>query len=336
MLEADNNVDLLAFIQTMLAGYLLVFGLIGLLNGQNGKTRHFYFSCLSLAAFLLSDVFQLSQSIGEFSSFLLWSFLATFLSDQHGKRSFIFERFHGFIIPFIWLLLSVFSFKQHLPFQAVYFFQVILVALIGIRQTNTLKQSSLHTDSRTKHYLNWMHFGLVILIGIRLIIPLIVSDIYIYILEFHLAVCIYLIGISRFNSRSFQELSPNSFALRIEETTNQEELTKRKLELALKKEKAFLVPDLTIQELASKMHMRASDLSGFFNAKLGMNFNDVINEYRVDEVKRLIVDPATDPKATIMELAYRSGFNSKATFNRIFKQRTGSTPKEFRKASLGD
>ncbi|MCA6447833.1 MAG: AraC family transcriptional regulator, partial [Chitinophagaceae bacterium] len=59
-----------------------------------------------------------------------------------------------------------------------------------------------------------------------------------------------------------------------------------------------------------------------------MNFNDFINRYRVEEVKKQLQNPK-NASLTIMSLAYDAGFNSKATFNRAFKKHTGENPSKY-------
>ena len=65
------------------------------------------------------------------------------------------------------------------------------------------------------------------------------------------------------------------------------------------------------------------------NLELKKNFYTFVNELRIEEVKEKLRDPKND-NLKILSLAYDSGFNSKATFNRIFKQYVGLTPLEFK------
>ena len=58
------------------------------------------------------------------------------------------------------------------------------------------------------------------------------------------------------------------------------------------------------------------------NVALKKNFNDFINEYRIREVTRKMQDPAYD-SVTLLGIAFDSGFNSKTTFNRTFREMTG-------------
>jgi len=59
-----------------------------------------------------------------------------------------------------------------------------------------------------------------------------------------------------------------------------------------------------------------------------MNFNDFINNYRIEAVKTMFLNEE-HKKSTLLGIAYDCGFNSKATFNRAFKKHTSCTPKEY-------
>lgn len=87
--------------------------------------------------------------------------------------------------------------------------------------------------------------------------------------------------------------------------------------------------ELTLTTLALKLSIHPHDLSHIINVGLEKNFSDFINEFRVREVSRKMQDPASD-KLTLLGIAYESGFNSKRTFNRVFKEITGKTPVEYK------
>ena len=55
------------------------------------------------------------------------------------------------------------------------------------------------------------------------------------------------------------------------------------------------------------------------------DFNDFINEYRIEELKKLLNDPKNN-NFTLLSLAFEAGFNSKASFNRAVKKLTGKSP----------
>ncbi len=105
-------------------------------------------------------------------------------------------------------------------------------------------------------------------------------------------------------------------------------LWKRKVLTCLEKEKSYLNPELTLSELAIKLNTNTSVLSAVINSGFGKNFNDFVNEYRVEEFKRKAAAP--DSKhLTLLAIAFDCGFNSKATFNRAFKKVTDLSPKAF-------
>jgi AraC-like DNA-binding protein len=94
--------------------------------------------------------------------------------------------------------------------------------------------------------------------------------------------------------------------------------------------KPWLDPDLTLEQLAGQLALRPRVLSQVINEDLGQNFFEFINRYRIGEAKALLMDPA-DKKMTVLEVLYQVGFNSKSSFNTLFKKQTGVTPSEFKK-----
>ncbi len=112
---------------------------------------------------------------------------------------------------------------------------------------------------------------------------------------------------------------------------NSDALTQKLLTL-MKEKKPYLEPELTILDVANQLHIPRHHLTQVLNEKLGRNFYTFINEYRVEEAKRLLLDPHND-NLTLLAIGYDAGFNSKSSFNTLFKQYTGLTPSEFRKKS---
>jgi len=103
-----------------------------------------------------------------------------------------------------------------------------------------------------------------------------------------------------------------------------------KLRQVMQSQKLFLNGSLTMPELAEQVRMSSHHLSQLLNEQAGKNFFDFVNEYRVEEMKIRLQDPAS-AHLKIEELAFESGFNSKSVFNTAFKKFTGLTPSEFRK-----
>jgi AraC-like DNA-binding protein len=87
----------------------------------------------------------------------------------------------------------------------------------------------------------------------------------------------------------------------------------------------FLQGELRLSALAVELGLPAHHLSQVINQEFGKNFFEFINTYRVEAAKALLRAPAAQA-GTVLDIALRAGFNSKASFNRIFKQYTGLTP----------
>ncbi|CAN5424689.1 helix-turn-helix domain-containing protein [soil metagenome] len=92
--------------------------------------------------------------------------------------------------------------------------------------------------------------------------------------------------------------------------------------------KPYLDPELTLSQLAQELKLSTAIVSRTINAGLDKNFNDFINEYRVNEIC-LHLKAGQHKTKTLLGVALDCGFNSKATFNRSFKKLIGLAPKEW-------
>lgn len=95
--------------------------------------------------------------------------------------------------------------------------------------------------------------------------------------------------------------------------------------------KPYLDPELTLVSLAYQLGVSRNRLSEVINTAIGDNFYHFVNQYRIEEVKKLI-GQEDSKKYTIISLANDAGFRSKSSFNAIFKKMTGLTPSEYRNA----
>lgn len=101
----------------------------------------------------------------------------------------------------------------------------------------------------------------------------------------------------------------------------------------LEVEKVFLEPQLQIQDFADRLGSTSHRISQAINSQAQKPFYDLINGYRVEHLKDLLSSP-DNRQYTILAMGLDSGFNSKASINRIFKQYTGQSPREYQKAQL--
>lgn len=95
-------------------------------------------------------------------------------------------------------------------------------------------------------------------------------------------------------------------------------------------DKLFLDENLNLKAFASQLKADPNLVSYILNAHLEQNFYEFVNSYRIEEVKRKLVDPKNS-HLSILGMALDSGFSSKTTFNRLFKRMTGVTPNQFQK-----
>lgn len=105
---------------------------------------------------------------------------------------------------------------------------------------------------------------------------------------------------------------------------------KSKLNHLIDIEKVYLDNELSLESLAKKMKMPMHHLTQLFNVYLGENFNQYINKYRINYACQLLINNKNKKESlSIEQVAFNSGFNSKVSFNRHFKNILGYTPKEY-------
>ena len=105
---------------------------------------------------------------------------------------------------------------------------------------------------------------------------------------------------------------------------------KQQLLSLMENEQLFRDSDLTLSKVAAKLAVSTHNLSEIINKQIEMNFFDFVNGYRVEQVKKDLLDKDKE-NLTLIAIAFDAGFNSKSSFNAIFKKHTGKTPSEFRK-----
>lgn len=92
-------------------------------------------------------------------------------------------------------------------------------------------------------------------------------------------------------------------------------------------QRPWLEPELTLPQLAQRLGIHPNVLSRIINTGCGQNFNDFVNSYRVAQARQLLADPQF-AHYSLLGVALASGFNSKSTFNRVFKKLTEQVPGE--------
>ena len=103
------------------------------------------------------------------------------------------------------------------------------------------------------------------------------------------------------------------------------------LDQIMNKEKPWTNPKLTLQSLADNMNVSTNHVSQSINENRKLNFFEYVNDFRVEEFKKKISNQQNN-HLTLLGIAYDCGFNSKSSFNYIFKTKTGTTPSAYKKS----
>lgn len=116
-------------------------------------------------------------------------------------------------------------------------------------------------------------------------------------------------------------------------TVNDEQLPeltlwKSRLEILMNDKEVFKTPTLTLTDVATQLSTTPKQVSQIVNQGFGLNFNDFINQHRVEEVIEQFKQ-GKHQERTLLAIALESGFNSKATFNRAFKKHKNNTPQKY-------
>ncbi|WP_299436150.1 helix-turn-helix domain-containing protein [uncultured Aquimarina sp.] len=153
--------------------------------------------------------------------------------------------------------------------------------------------------------------------------------------HFFTAVAIIYIGIKGYFTDT-NKLNNLNFSVTVKENTTLQptELSedilknKEKIQEFMENEKPFLNPDLNLTELSKMLKIPAPTLSDTINTGFDKNFNDFVNSYRVRAVQTMLQE-GKQQQLSLLGIAYECGFNSKATFNRVFKKLTTTSPSQY-------
>jgi AraC-like DNA-binding protein len=107
-----------------------------------------------------------------------------------------------------------------------------------------------------------------------------------------------------------------------------DEELRHKILVSMEEAKLYLEPELTLASLAKRLNVSNTQVSYTINTAFDKNFNEFVNGYRIEHFKKEVAKPENE-NITLLGIAYDCGFNSKATFNRVFKKEEGISPKEY-------
>lgn len=95
-------------------------------------------------------------------------------------------------------------------------------------------------------------------------------------------------------------------------------------------EKLYLIPEFSLSDLSLKTGIASNILSMVINSQMNTNFPDLVNKYRVDKAKELLL-VMKQKNQTIETVAYDCGFSNRTSFYSAFRKFTSSSPSDFLK-----
>lgn len=94
------------------------------------------------------------------------------------------------------------------------------------------------------------------------------------------------------------------------------------------KDRVYINPEFRLNDMAKSSNISAHKVSQVINRIEGISFSDLINKYRIDEAKKMLVSEKYK-SLTILAIAQEVGFNSKSAFYNAFKKHCGISPSTF-------
>ncbi len=209
----------------------------------------------------------------------------------------------------------------------IHMFGYIVYSLFWLKQQKDI--NSLHEGHKIKRWLYYfLGLNLLLVVMYFLISELIVT---LYIgISFLFSTVIILLSFRAMKNPFLFRSALKKYKNSILDSSDSVRLMK-KLKLMMEEEKPYLDPTLNLSQLSSKLGVSTKVLSQAINQVTTLNYSQYIAQYRVEEVKRLMI-MAPYTKMTIAAIAYDCGFNSISTFNTAFKTFVGVTATEYRKS----
>ncbi len=190
----------------------------------------------------------------------------------------------------------------------------------------------------SKIKLNWLKIILVIMLVlcIQWFVEIILRDLFGIYFEYDfsveiLGVIALVLGISGIKQSNLSEVRFENTSISDIETKMTFTIDRtimEKIEKGMTENRLYLNPTLNLVQFANALKLPPKVVSRHINSGYEKSFNDFVNGYRIEEVKQRLKS-ADLQRLTIFGIALDSGFNSKSTFNRIFKEFVGMAPSDY-------
>jgi len=288
--------------------YLYIFSKV-----DESRIQRIYYHFLPAIGYLLySILFHLQPIELKYNSYL---------EQYHPELSFVEVIGNTFEDP-----LLIKNFVNELTILSI----AIYVIFSVIKLYKAQRKISSNSDKKKSYRILWIDIGLMtsilfIIVFVKSFYPHDLGD---YIIIVAICIFIYSISFKVIRDSVFfrNDLSKNKYSKSVlDDETKQRILSQI---TAVMDEKYYLNPSQSLPDLAKKIKTSPNYVSQVINEKLNLTYLELINEYRIEEAKTMILDPELNE--TMEGIAYSVGFNSKSTFHSAFKRITGKTPSEFK------
>ncbi len=212
-----------------------------------------------------------------------------------------------------------------------------IISRLKAHRVNVLDQFSVDSND---YNLSWIHYLTVFIFGgfsvfVAFDAVMSLSGVWLFesAIPLHVGIMMATYSLSFFGFRQeaiFEQQQFERYAKTIVESESKAKDEKERLRQFLQDEKPYLIRNLTLQQLSSDLSLPTYRVSELINNELGKNFFTLINELRIEEAKERILSGNYD-HLTLSAIGFDSGFNSKSTFQAMFKKYTGMTPSQFKK-----
>lgn len=306
----------------------------------------FFYSVLGVFGFyLILDIF-IQDAVTVSTNILLFGFFLTvYTAYLLSKTNYDFTKlmrivnlFLGFFVYYLALLLSDIS-------RAIYFMFVPVILLILLTTTFwkcvfwgililvvsifTLDLAAHFNLALDQQFFNDHPEALLVQEYLVIVISTYFSFLIIYYNNEFLK-----IGSRKFNTVNVQTENINEIATATEDdyleenTIDRENILYKKIMQCFETEKPYRDPNFNIRKLAVLVDSNSTYVSKALNQIGNKKFNQLVNEYRINEVKTEILNNIHQ-KYTLEHIYTNAGFSQQSTFNRIFKEQVGFTPSEY-------
>lgn len=276
-----------------------------------GPSIYYYIICLidSKYKFLVRDLLHYSP--------IVFVFLGLFLFPKISPFFAIFM--YVSLTIYVWISFkSIQEFKRKLkagrwkkPNSTLQWLQYFLVLFTVLLFVDLVDQVIVHLFSFEG--VSIVHFGLVLLISWMFFRAFNQPDLF------------------KENTSIFTKTKGYGWQVRTTDKAQHAEISslKKRIENHIFESKWYLLPNLSMEEVAKKLDTTPQLLSATINTHYSLNFSSFINSLRIEHAKEMLKN-FTKSEKSISEIMYDSGFVSKSSFNTIFKNETGVTPSQYR------